>query len=300
MQMSTRQLLLIPLFASAASAAVLVSENFSYTDGTLAGQNGGTGWAGPWGNVVSPTANASGSNVITGGVLGSGDITGASTTTSQIFRDFSTEFGADGTTIWITLAMQRLGPQDTPGGAPDGLGPDLNSGGTSWIRPQNWALFDVTSITAQSERLSFGEGTRTTGDADTFGMLVAGSSTNAATVWTTTSVSLLNTALVRINYGAGNVDTATIWMNAAPGDPTLQTPSASTTGNFTFDRVRPFAGNRNNQTIDGVSASRAAAYGTFDDFAIAENWFDIHAVPEPASVSLAGLSGLFLLRRRRR
>jgi hypothetical protein len=280
-------------------AAILVSEDFSYGDGTLVGQSGGTGWTGTWGSVVNPAGAASGLNVLVSGVLLGGDSTGANTTTSQIFRDLSTEYGTDGTTIWLSLEMQRLGPQDTPGGAPDGLGPDVNAGSASWIRPQNWALFDVTSTTAQSERLSFGEGTRTTGDTDTFGMLVGGSSTNAATVWTTTAAGLLNTALVRINFGAGNADTATIWMNPAPGDPALQTPSASTTGNFTFDRVRPFAGNRNSQTIDGVAATRNAAYGSYDDFYIATDWFDIHPVPEPGTAVLAGLAGLALLRRRR-
>ncbi len=284
---------------SSVGAAVLVSEDFSYADGTLVGQNGGVGWGGAWGSLTSPTGSASGSNMVTAGILASGDATGASTTTSQIFRPLAVEYGADSSTIWITLQMQRLGPKDTPGGAPDGVAPDANGGATSWIRPQNWALYDVTSGSAQSERLSFGEGTRTSADADTFGLLVAGSVGNANTVWTTTSVGLLSTALVRVQFGAGNVDTATLWMDPAPGDPTLQTPAATTTGNFTFDRVRPFAGNRNNQTVDGVSASRNAAYGTFDNFMIGENWDDIHPVPEPACLTLAGLAGLALLRRRR-
>lgn len=287
------------LSLATAHGAVLVSEDFNYADGTLVGQNGGTGWAGAWGSLTSPTGNASGTNITTGGVYFAGDSTGASTTTSNIFRQLAVEYGTDLTSIWITLQMQRLGPQDTPGGAPDGTGTDVNAGGTSWVRPQNWALFDATSTTAQSERLSFGEGTRNSGDTDTFGALVGGSATNVATVWTTTSVALLNTALIRIDFGAANIDTATVWMNPAPGDPTLQTPSATTTGNFTFDRVRPFAGNRSNTAIEGVTASRAAAYGSFDNFMIAESWNDIHPVPEPGSAVLAGLAGLALLRRRR-
>ena len=36
-------------FAGAASAAVLVSEDFAYSDGALAGNNGGTGFSGAWG-----------------------------------------------------------------------------------------------------------------------------------------------------------------------------------------------------------------------------------------------------------
>jgi MYXO-CTERM domain-containing protein len=285
--------------ATLSNAALLVYEGFNYADGNLLGGNSGIGWNGAWGNVANPAGTATGSNVVTGGVYFGGDATGANTANSVIFRDLATEFGADGTTIWISVQMQRLGLLDTPGGAPDGVAPDVNGGGTSWVRPQNWALFDVTSATGQSERLSFGEGTRTTNDADTFGLLVSGSATNAATVWSTAPVANLNTALVRIEYGVGNVDTATLWMNPAPGDPALLTPSASTTGNFTFDRVRPFAGNRSNQTIDGVSAARNAAYGSYDEFMIGSDWSDVHPIPEAGTVALAGLAGLVLLRRRR-
>jgi MYXO-CTERM domain-containing protein len=285
--------------ATLSNAALLVYEGFNYADGNLTGGNGGIGWNGAWGNVANPAGTASGSNVITSGVYFGGDATGANTANSVIFRDLATEYGTDGTTIWISVQMQRLGLLDTPGGAPDGVAPDVNGGGTSWVRPQNWALFDVTSTTAQSERLSFGEGTRTANDTDTFGLLVGGSATNAATVWSAAPVANLNTALVRIQYGAGNVDTATLWMNPAPGDPALLTPSASTTGNFTFDRVRPFAGNRSNQTIDGVSAARNAAYGSYDEFSIGGDWSDVHPVPEPGTLALAGLAGLALLRRRR-
>jgi len=300
--MNTIRISTCALFVSAtlSNAALLVYEGFNYADGNLTGGNGGIGWNGAWGTVANPAGTVTGSNVITGGVYFGGDATGANTANSVIFRDLATEYGTDGTTIWVSVQMQRLGLLDTPGGAPDGVAPDVNGGGTSWVRPQNWALFDVTSTTAQSERLSFGEGTRTTNDADVFGLLVGGSATNAATVWSAAPVSNLNTALIRIEYGAGNADTATLWMNPAPGDPALLTPSASTTGNFTFDRVRPFAGNRSNQTIDGVSAARNAAYGSYDEFMIGTDWSDVHPVPEPGTVTLAGLAGLALLRRRRR
>lgn len=291
---------LLGSITSQGHAALLASETFDYADGTLAGQNGGTGWAGAWGSLTLPAANVSGTNNVVAGVLGSGDITGASTATSNIFRAFASEFGADGTTIWLTVQMQRSGPTDTPGGAPDGTGTNVNAGATSWVRPVNLALFDRTSDTAQSERLSFGEGTRTQLDTDTFGLLVGGSATNAATVWTTTPVSNLNTALVRIVYGAANADTATLWMNPAIGDPALQTPSATTVGDFTFDRIRPFAGNRSNQTIEGVAVPTNAAFGTFDNFKIADTWQDIHPVPEPGVASLGLLGLAAMLRRRRR
>jgi hypothetical protein len=43
--------------AQAASASILVaSDNFDYTDGSLVGKNGGTGWAGAWGPTTGPSA----------------------------------------------------------------------------------------------------------------------------------------------------------------------------------------------------------------------------------------------------
>ncbi len=298
---STLNLALATLFsfASISQAVVLVSEDFSYADGSLAALNGGTGWGGAWGNLTLPTQNASGTNIVSGGQLLVGDAAGTSTATSQIFRPLATEFGTDGTSIWVTITHQRLGSKDVTGGAPQ-PGAGLLGGGTSYVRPVNWALFDVTSTAASSERLSFGEGTRTSNDTDTFGVLIAGASTNPATVWTNNAIDAVNVMVMRIDFGTANVDTATAWINPAPGDLALQTPSATTTGNLTFDRVRPFAGNANNQTINGVATPTQAAYGSFDNFAIATDWTDIHAIPEPTSLTLSGVALLGLLGRRRR
>ena len=73
------------LLASAApsNAAVLVSEDFSYADGGLNGQNGGTGFSGGW----------SSSTNVTGGV---------STGDSPSTRSLATAFASSGT-IWISF-----------------------------------------------------------------------------------------------------------------------------------------------------------------------------------------------------
>jgi hypothetical protein len=73
------------LLASAAlsHAAIIVSEDFNYADGSLNGQNGGTGFSGSW----SSTTN------VTGGVA---------VGTEPSFRSFSTVF-ADSGTIWISF-----------------------------------------------------------------------------------------------------------------------------------------------------------------------------------------------------
>ncbi len=281
--------------AASASAAVLASETFNYADGSLVGQNGGTGWAAAWGTASNPTGSTTGTNNVIGGKL---DLTPSPTAAAAIFRDFTNEFGTDGTTIWLTITMLRTGTKDAVGGAPN---PPLTSTGPSFVRPLNFALFDKTSTTAQSERLSFGEGTRTSNDSDTFGLLIAGSATNAATVFTNTAIDTEHTALVRIDFGAGNADTAWVWMNPSfTTEPAVGTADATTTGNFTFDRVRPFAGNPNNQTINGVSTAVGGATGTIDNFIIGEFFSDVMPVPEPGSVSLALLALGSLLGRRRR
>jgi hypothetical protein len=64
-------------------AAVLVSEDFSYSDGGLNGQNGGTGFSSTW---------SSSSNVTSG----------VATATSDSSRDLATAFAASGT-LWVSF-----------------------------------------------------------------------------------------------------------------------------------------------------------------------------------------------------
>jgi hypothetical protein len=289
-------LTLLSLFvlATPSMATLLVYEGFDYADGNLNTLNGGIGFSNAWGPAVNPAGGVGAGiqNVESGRLRLVGNAAGGAT----IYRDLATEYGADGTTVWIGLSMIRTGLKDPVGGAPNG---GLTSTGASYVRPLNFALFDVTSTTAQSERLSFGEGTRTSGDTDTFGLLVGGSATNAATVWSNAPVDVDNFAVVRIDFGAANVDTAWLWINPAFGsEPATGSAAATTTGNFTFDRVRPFAGNPNNQTINGVVTATLGAEGYIDNFAVGTTFADV--IPEPATGMLAGLSLAGLMARRRR
>lgn len=80
--------------ASVSHATVLVSDNFAYPNGSLNGQNGGTGWGG---NVWFNTNNAS----VTDGVAGgSGD--------SSARRNFANTLGTTGT-IWVSFDWGNSG-----------------------------------------------------------------------------------------------------------------------------------------------------------------------------------------------
>jgi hypothetical protein len=81
-------------------------DDFSYADGALAGNNGGTGWAGPW------TDNAGTPATVVGGVAQT-SFTGAGS--SQIQRDLSSAMSS----AWIRATVQKtatLGISESYGG----------------------------------------------------------------------------------------------------------------------------------------------------------------------------------------
>lgn len=222
-----------------------------------------------------------------GGLINVGNalfVEGTAAGNVAIFRDFSFARGADSTTTWISMMHIRTG---ATGGA---LGP----GGTpSYLRPVNLALFD-----AGTERFALGEGTRNQqppNDQDFFGVIVSGSAANAATRWTTTPLAQTNFALVRIDHGVGDVDTLYLWMNASlDSEPSIATADATTTGNFGFNRIRPFAGN------PSAEAGNIGAQGYLDEIRIGETFLDVTPVPEPSTWALVGLGLLAFLKFRRK
>jgi hypothetical protein len=294
----------------AAHATLIAYEGFDYTAGinlnAASAANGGTGWANAWGtSTPATTANltvvASSLSYSTLQTSGGALNVVASATTALGYRDLAAARGADGTTTWISALGYGTTPvselNSTPG---SGVGV---GGSASMVRAVNFAFFDTSTTAtpataAGSERISFGEGTRVSGvalpDTDTWGILVAGSATNAATVWSNDPFNTSSFAVLRIDHGVGNVDTAYLWINPALGtEPTIGTADATTTGNFTFNRVRPFAGNANATQGNGVPGS-----GFWDELRVGETFVDIAPVPEPSS--LMALVGLGLLGRRRR
>jgi hypothetical protein len=283
--------LAVALFSgSNASAALLAYEGFDYTAGTsLSNYNGGFGFSSAWGASPGVAVIQSGMSYDSLQVIGNGlyveGTAGASPNGSvAIFRDLSAARGTDGTTTWLSFLHVRTGAE----GGTSGPG-----GTASYLRPVNLSLFE-----AGTERLALGEGTRNTGDEDVWGLVVAGSTANAATRWTTDPLDLLSLAVVRIDHGIGNADTAYMWINPTLGpEPDIAVADATTTGNFGFNRLRPFAGN------PSTASGNIGAQGLIDEIRIGETWMDVTPVPEPSTwalISLGGLVWLALQRKRRR
>jgi hypothetical protein len=271
-----------------ASADLLAYEGFDYAAGSsLAGQNGGFGFAGAWGtspgiaNITIPSLTAGGVNTTGGKLFVMGDTTGS----VAIFRDLAAGRGDDGTTTWISLLGLRTG---TTSGT---FGPD---GSPSLVRPVNFSLFQ-----AGSEILAIGEGTRTSGislpDTDTWGLVDRGGVNNAGTRWTGASLLVESFVLVRIDHGVGDLDTAYLWVNPSlAAEPTLDSAMATTMGNWNFNRVRPFAGN------PSTASGGIGAEGYLDEFRLGTTWADVAPVPEPSTYALIGLGALALILYRKR
>jgi hypothetical protein len=271
-----------------ASAALLAYEGFDYSAGSsLAGQNGGFGFAGAWGTSAG-IANISLPSLSAGGVLTTGGklfLQGDSTGNAAIFRELSAGRGDEGSTTWISLLGLRTGATSGTFGV---------DGAASLVRPVNFSLFQ-----AGSEILAVGEGTRTSGislpDTDTWGLVDRGGVNNAGTRWTTASLLVESFVLLRIDHGAGDVDNAYLWVNPSmDAEPTIDSAMATTTGNWNFNRVRPFAGNPN------ATSGNIGAEGYLDEFRLGTTWADVTPVPEPSTWALFGLGALALLLYRRR
>ncbi|MGE9267868.1 MAG: hypothetical protein ACQKBY_07205, partial [Verrucomicrobiales bacterium] len=100
----TQSILLMAGLAGAgtASAAMIATESFDYSEDPLSGANGGTGWGGAWGN-----ASANGSKNVVAGSLSSSlgetvsgnqvNMVGVSAGSAEIFRDLAVDWSVNAT-----------------------------------------------------------------------------------------------------------------------------------------------------------------------------------------------------------
>lgn len=278
-------------------AYLLAYEGFDYVSGSdISGANGGFGWTTPWG------VNSAGATVI-GNALGDTSLAGslayysgdkalfttgnkgfysAATGTSSPFRDFfAGNTGAEGTTVWVSFLARRTGPTVVNTGTPFNPYP----------RAANVSLFS-----SGSERLAIGTGSGMV--SNNVSLLPAGNVGNARP--STSDYALLTFAVVRIDYGADNNDTAYLFVNPALGvEPDLGSAAAVTNNfDFAFSRIRPFAG--------GVDTGNNRPYAELevDELRIGTSWQDVSPfitlVPEPSTLALGSLGLVVWAMRRRR
>lgn len=233
----------------------LAYEGFDYPAGTdLSGQSGGEGWVTAWSTAPGDTATAvsvsyadsQGNQLVTAGNRGFYTGQGG---TSQPFREFATAGagrGTDGTTTWISLLIQRSGP--------------TVEGDNIYPRGANVAFFD-----GATERFGIGN---PSGALDNFiSIIPSGTLENRRPA--STSFSELSFAVLRIDHLPGN-DNAWLFINPRLDmEPDISTVAAQTLGefNFTFNRVRPFAGN--------PQTGRPYAELTLDELRIGETYADV-------------------------
>ena len=144
--------------ASAASAAVLVSEGFDYADGSLAGGNTGTGFSGAWGTGdFTVTSGKAYSNPSTGTQASTQDrsLSGFSATTFTLTLDYAIvanlEGGYDFHVVLLDSGGQTvfsLGNRNNQGSSGEfyvaRLGPDGTSGGQAAYQLGSTETFDDT------------------------------------------------------------------------------------------------------------------------------------------------------------
>lgn len=215
--------------AARISGGLVAYEGFDYTDNTdLSNQSGGIGWPGGWSSTSGDTApegslsyvDALGNSLVTSG--NKGFYTGADGT-ARTFRSLPSARGEDGTTTWISLVAIRIGPTA-----------DENQ--NIYPRSANISLYS-----GDSEQLAIGNSTGA--PENTWALIPNGRIENIQS--SSASYDQLTFVIVRIDHWAGN-DSAYLFINTTLGsEPNIAEAAATSlrTFDYSFDRVRPFAGN---------------------------------------------------------
>lgn len=252
-------------FSTPAQAAATVYESFDYSVGSVAGQNGGTGWSGAW------TAFGTGSSAtVQTGSLAYGDLptdgnkayVTTTSGTSGVGRSLETAF-SDATTQTIYLSFAFNWDEGTRF-----FGLQLLNGSTS-----------VVEFNKFSGQTNFGIQQNTGGGV------------------TAISTDTTYFVVARIDFNASGNDTVRLYVNPASLDTEPLTASSTySTASISFNAIRLSTG--------FTSGSVTTAATAFDEIRIGTSYSDVvSAIPEPATASmlvgLAALATVTVGRRRR-
>jgi hypothetical protein len=274
---------LIASASTSTQAALIDSDAFNYSGTALAAQNGGTGWSGAWFTTSGSSANSltddgvslqyptsfeapliaptpTGSHVKTGGTSGNAN-------TSRMLAQ-TIPLNVDGTVRFVSALFRK----NTANGA---------------TANDNILLEFVDS----SANRRWGVGIEGSGDRPWLNANGSTSPTTAVTVGDTyfmvakivSSAASPDQAFLKV-FGTG-YGTQVPFAEPTTWDATITTSTAAI-----LDRIR----------IRIDSANPAATPGEVDEIRIGDTWLDVVSVPEPTSLSLLGLAGLFALVRRQR
>lgn len=258
-------LIVVGLIAPRHVAAQTVYEPFDYSAASpVLGQNGGTGWGGPWtftGNWTTASPGLTFGSLLTQGNAAQGS--GAAG--SEVRRNFATSFLDTGGDVWFSYLTR---PNADPTNSQNGLllNPGLGStdGRAMWV---GWF-----------------SGATTTYGMETFSLPGSFVGTNEApTVGQTTFL------VGRIQFAAGN-DTITLWANPTPG---LANPDTTPFTKTDYDF---------GTSIDGAYLNRSFGDWTNDEIRFGNSFASVSAVPEPttwALIATVALSSSGILWRRR-
>lgn len=259
--------------ATHARAAVLTVESFTgYANSNVdvVGNNGGSGWGGPW---QSPQSDGFLRTVRTGGVISYSGYTGSTTPAASggNYLNLASAFGgANPNNVFRPLDVSVGGVYGTNGYLASGsIGADNK---TLWM-----------SVLYSDERVKSGN--------QSFATLLfdGGFSTNLSQTATT------NLAVLKLDFKPGATDTVTVWTN-----PNLATFDGTTGGVTSAPGNYAFTALRLRQTFqNGPGGSGAETQ--FDDIRFGTTVSDVvpAAVPEPTSIAALGLLSATMLRRRK-
>jgi hypothetical protein len=248
-----------------ARAGLIAADSFNYQPGsTLLGQNGGTGFSGPWAaggfNATFSSNYLVGSSSLADGNLttsGGHVATSATSAIAGITRALSTQLGAAGTTDYVSILLRPDGPL-TGGTFNNYFGLYLNSSTGNDVffgKPGNGPITDY--------------------DVESRGGTLQADSGVAAVTGQTVLL------VLRADFAAG-IDKFTLYVNPTPGG------------------TEPLSGTVKQDTdIANVSGLTLYSTGAFsaDEIRVGTTYADVvpispAAVPEPASIVLVATAGL--------